>query len=133
MATPGTFMWNELVTPDTAAARDFYTKVFGWSTEEMPLPNPADGIYTIFRHSGEPVAGMLDIRSTGAPDGTPAHWFNYLCVEDAGAACRAITEAGGTVYRDPFVIAGAGTLAIVADAGGSTFGIMQPESKDPTG
>ena len=36
--TPGSMTWNDLVTPDADAAADFYGKLFGWTTEEIPEP-----------------------------------------------------------------------------------------------
>ena len=33
--THGVFSWFELMTTDPKAAKDFYTKLFGWTTEEM--------------------------------------------------------------------------------------------------
>ncbi len=34
----GAFSWCELLTSDVNAAKEFYTKLFGWETEEMPMP-----------------------------------------------------------------------------------------------
>ena len=33
----GTFSWSELLTSDVEAAKAFYTKLFGWSTKDMPM------------------------------------------------------------------------------------------------
>ena len=33
--THGAFSWFELLTTDAKAPKDFYTKLFGWTTEEM--------------------------------------------------------------------------------------------------
>ena len=35
--THGVFSWNELMTTDVAAAKNFYTELFGWTTEEMSV------------------------------------------------------------------------------------------------
>jgi predicted enzyme related to lactoylglutathione lyase len=32
----GTWTWNELVTPDLAAARAFYAELFGWGAQDIP-------------------------------------------------------------------------------------------------
>src|SRR3712207_4666628 len=34
--TPGAMTWNDLVTPDPEGAAEFYGKLFGWTTEEIP-------------------------------------------------------------------------------------------------
>ena len=56
MSTPsnspgyGTFGWYELMTSDTAAAKDFYCNLTGWTTQEMPSQ---DGMhYTVFNVNG---------------------------------------------------------------------------------
>jgi predicted enzyme related to lactoylglutathione lyase len=33
----GAFSWCELMTTDPEAAKVFYTKLFGWSTEELSM------------------------------------------------------------------------------------------------
>ncbi|BCK67871.1 hypothetical protein Srufu_018240 [Streptomyces libani subsp. rufus] len=43
---PGTLVWTELYTTDPAAAQTFYKSVFGWSTQDMPLPG-GGGTYTL--------------------------------------------------------------------------------------
>ncbi len=43
---PGTFCWVELATSDFPAARDFYTRLFGWQVWDAPLPD--GGVYTMF-------------------------------------------------------------------------------------
>lgn len=124
--TPSTFIWNELASTDTAAAREFYTRVFGWTVDEESMPTGET--YTVFKNDGVPVAGMMDVRDTTAPADTPSHWFGYLATRDAAATCRATRESGGVVLREPWSIPGVGTLAILAGPDGSAFGIMQPES-----
>ena len=64
---PGTFSWADLGTPDPAAAKRFYTGLFGWSFEDRPI---SDGeYYTIFDVGGKSVAAlytqMADQRSAG--------------------------------------------------------------------
>lgn len=128
--TPSTIIWNELVSADTAAARDFYTSVFGWSVAEETMPT--GGTYTVFRNGDVPVAGLMDIRDTAAPEGTPSHWFAYISTGDTAAACQAARDSGGTVLREPWPVPGVGTLAILAGPDGGAFGILQPESSADT-
>lgn len=35
----GKFCWYELLTSDTGAAKAFYTKLIGWDTQVVPMPN----------------------------------------------------------------------------------------------
>jgi len=34
---PGTFCWPELSTPDPAAAKQFYTALFGWQFKDSDM------------------------------------------------------------------------------------------------
>src|SRR5881296_1727288 len=43
---PGSFCWAELATSDAESAKKFYTRMFGWTTMELPSPG---GVYTIFQ------------------------------------------------------------------------------------
>ncbi len=57
----GAFTWNELPTPDTAAAREFYTAVFGYSYHPVKAP------WTIrcSRSAGEASAALWDSWKAG--------------------------------------------------------------------
>ena len=35
--TPGTFSWTDLNTTDQESAKAFYTALFGWEIEDMPV------------------------------------------------------------------------------------------------
>ena len=37
----GRFVWYELMASDTDAAKNFYTKVVGWGTQDGPVPGMA--------------------------------------------------------------------------------------------
>src|SRR5256886_12417062 len=61
---PGAFCWAELATTDQSAAINFYSKIFGWSANNMPM-GPND-FYTIFRRSEERRVGK-ECRSRWSP------------------------------------------------------------------
>jgi predicted enzyme related to lactoylglutathione lyase len=35
MKKHGTFIWNELITPDQETSGNFYSKLFGWDRKEV--------------------------------------------------------------------------------------------------
>jgi predicted enzyme related to lactoylglutathione lyase len=43
-----------------------------------------------------------------------------------GATVQKIKAAGGQVFAEPFHVMGEGTMAVVADPSGATFGLLQP-------
>jgi predicted enzyme related to lactoylglutathione lyase len=55
----GTLNWNELATSDMMAARDFYTKLLGWSIEETLTGEGAP--YGVFRNGAGAVGGMMQL------------------------------------------------------------------------
>lgn len=123
----GAVHWTELITGDVETSKKFYVSMFGWDTETMPMPSGVD--YTIFKSNETPVAGMLPMSCTTAPEGTPNHWFTYFAVDDAEAACRSTVDAGGMVVREPFYVPGVGSHAVLSAADGSHFGVVQPDEQ----
>ena len=56
--TPGTFSWAELVTSDPAAAKGFYTQVFGWDYDDQPT-GPDGPPYSMALRDGHHVAALF--------------------------------------------------------------------------
>jgi len=121
----GCFGWNELGTRDTAAAKDFYTAVFDWGTQEEPSPRV--GTYTIWKVGDAMVGGMLDITGF-LPDEVPAHWLVYFTVENTDAALEKVKDGGGDVRMEPIDVP-VGRFAVVADPHGAVFAVMQPSEE----
>jgi predicted enzyme related to lactoylglutathione lyase len=117
---PGAFSWSELYTRDVPAARDFYSKVFGWGTEEEDMPF---GKYTTFQVDGRAIAGGMDM-STMLPESVPPHWLVYFTVKDTEASMKKVQDLGGTVIDGPNPTP-MGPLAIIQDPVGASFAIIQ--------
>jgi predicted enzyme related to lactoylglutathione lyase len=112
--------WIDLNTSDTAAAREFYTGVFGWTAGQA---SEEFGGYFMFEHKGSPVAGCMP-----AMPGAPADlWSVYLTVTDASKTVEAATANGGQVAVPAMTVADTGTMAMVVDPGGSVIGLWQPD------
>src|SRR5262245_42418190 len=63
---PGEACWNELYTPDTSAAFEFYAAIFGWKIlEEMDMGK--DGKYRIFGVGEKRIGGMMGLPMPGMP------------------------------------------------------------------
>lgn len=121
----GCFGWNELGTRDTAAAKRFYTSVFGWGTQDEPSPRA--GTYTIWKVGEAMVGGMLDITGF-LPDEVPAHWLVYFTVQSTDAAVESVKGGGGEVRMEP-IDTPVGRFAVVADPHGAVFAVMQPSAE----
>jgi predicted enzyme related to lactoylglutathione lyase len=70
-ASQGRFVWYELMTTDTQAAKDFYGKVVGWGAQDVSKPGMA---YTLFT-AGTPVAGLMDLPENAKKIGAPPSWL----------------------------------------------------------
>jgi predicted enzyme related to lactoylglutathione lyase len=57
--THGAFSWCELMTTDAPAAKNFYTKVFGWTTEEMSVTPGMT--YTVVKVAGNGIGGIMSM------------------------------------------------------------------------
>jgi predicted enzyme related to lactoylglutathione lyase len=117
---PGTFSWSELVTSDAAAAKHFYTSLFGWEYDDMPIPDgPA---YSMAKRDGQTVAALY------ASDEQPPHWNCYVTVESADDAAAKAKELGANVMAEPFDVMDAGRMAVFADPTGAVLSVWQAGS-----
>jgi uncharacterized protein YndB with AHSA1/START domain/predicted enzyme related to lactoylglutathione lyase len=119
-SAPGTFCWNELMVKDAGAAAKFYTKLFGWQTEEFPGPMK----YTMFKQNGQRVGGLMQPSHEAPP-----HWLAYVEVESVDATVKTAGELGAKVLMPAMDIPTVGRIAIFQDPQGATLGIFQPERK----
>jgi predicted enzyme related to lactoylglutathione lyase len=121
---PCKFGWYELMTSDTAAAGEFYSKVVGWTTTNVGSPEMP---YISFNAKGVGMAGMLTV-----PGVAPA-WIGYIHVSDTDAYVERVVEAGGKVHRPATDVPGMLRFAVVADAQGTAFVLFtsNPEMQSP--
>lgn len=116
---PGAWCWNELATPDPAAAGDFYCGLFGWGR----LTRDMGGMeYTTFSNSGRPIGGMY---KPGPDEPMPASWTVYFAVDDCDASLAEAQSLGGAVLAPAMDIPGVGRFAMLADPQGAVFAIIK--------
>ncbi|GAA1308156.1 MAG: VOC family protein [Brachybacterium tyrofermentans] len=122
--TTGTSTWADLSVTDLAAAKTFYSGLFGWEFEDL---GESFNHYHLIRNGGALVGGIMDVTGMTTPDGQtlPSEWGIYLAVDDARSRTAKVTENGGTVVVPPDAISEAGAMSIVLDATGATIGLWQ--------
>jgi predicted enzyme related to lactoylglutathione lyase len=118
---PGALAWNELGTRDPAAAKAFYSAVFGWEVEDHEMGEM--GTYTEWKVDGNSVGGMMDV-SGRLPDEIPAHWLTYFAVENTDATVETVKSSGGGIAFGPIDIP-AGRFAVATDPHGAAFAVIQ--------
>src|ERR1700682_4447443 len=111
--------WVDLATTDAAAAREFYSKVFGWKIEVNP--DPQYGGYGMGEVGGKRVAGIGPKMSPDAPTA----WSIYIATDDADALAKKAQAAGGKVVAPPFDVGDQGRMAAIQDPSGAVIYIWQ--------
>jgi uncharacterized protein len=115
--THGAFSWFELMTTDPNAAKDFYTTLFGWTTEEM---NNMPGInYTVVKAAGKPVGGIMSMPP-GAEDLAP-NWGAFVTVSDVDAVAANAQRLGGKLLVEPKDIPNVGRFCVIQDRQGAVI------------
>lgn len=111
----GFFSWCELLTSDEAAAKDFYTRLFGWTLEEMPMGMP----YTIVKADGKGIGGIMKIPEEAT--GMPPAWGAYVTVDDVDAVAKTAVALGGSILVEPRDIPGVGRFCVIRDPQGAVI------------
>lgn len=124
MTDHGAVHWNELNTRNVKKAKEFYKKTLGWSYDDMPMGDMY-GTYTIVKVGDKMVGGMFEMKGSMF-EGVPENWLTYFAVDDIDKILKKVKDAGGTVVRDPFDVAGVGRIAIIKDPNGAVQGWMTP-------
>jgi predicted enzyme related to lactoylglutathione lyase len=123
----GSFCWMELSTSDPAAAKQFYSSLFGWEIHDQDM-GPA-GTYTIFRMKGRDCAAAIQLQSAGVPP----HWMLYISTSDVDEASKRVTELGGKVVMGPFDAGEFGRMSIIQDPEGAHFSLWQARKSSGIG
>ncbi len=120
----GTFCWNELMTRDAKSALAFYTKLFGWTTHDMPMEG--DLTYTIVmpKDSQNGIGGVMEMKGE-CFEGVPPHWMSYINVDDIEASTKQAEELGGKVCVPVTPIPNVGFFSIIEDPTGAKFAMFK--------
>ena len=124
MSNTGKFVWFEYVSGDTQKAKGFFGELFGWTTQEVPMP---EGAYEMIASGGRTIGGYLPTPA-GAPK--EAHWLTHLAVADAKATSEQVTKLGGKILKPVFRVGEFGAMAIVADPQGGALALWQPAKSE---
>ena len=119
----GKFVWHDLLTPDVAASRKFYSELFNWSFEEQ-------GRYTVILYNKQRIGGMLEVKpETGKK--AEAVWLAYMSVPDVDKASAYVEDQGGEVIKGPLDMEHRGRGALVSDPLGAHFLLLHALGGDP--
>lgn len=117
MANP--FVHVELNTTDPEKAKAFYSKLFAWTMEDMPM---GPGMtYTMIKPGEGTGGGLMKHPIPGAP----SSWLAYVIVDDVKASTEKATSLGALVMKDVTEIPGMGSFSIITDPTGAALGLWQ--------
>ncbi|GLZ38959.1 VOC family protein [Actinokineospora sp. NBRC 105648] len=112
---PGSLTWNDQKSSDLAAAKQFYSSVFGYAYTDL-----GEEYATIHLAEGEPEVGGI-----GVEQGKPGYWTTYFRVADTDAAIEKVRDLGGSVVDGPYPTP-YGKQALVTDDQGAQFVVIEP-------
>ena len=93
--SPGTVCWVDLATTDAGGAKRFYTGLFGWTAEEVPVGDGA--VYTMFSKDGKQTCAQYEMFGEMREQGVPPHWQSYVSVASTDEYADKADSLGGTV------------------------------------
>lgn len=120
--------WNELATTDAPAAKDFYTRLLGWKSENA-MPMGAAGDYLFVECEGNTIGAINPMLGSTAwgQGGQPPMWLLYLGVEDIAGSLDAAKANGGTVLHGPHEVPGGDHVFIARDPAGAAIAFVGPK------
>jgi predicted enzyme related to lactoylglutathione lyase len=120
---PNPFVHIELQTKDLPKAKDFYSKLFDWKLEDIPIPNGGPP-YTMINVGEGTGGGMF----ANADPEVPSHWLAYVGVDDIAASTNKARDLGTTVLQDVMQIGDYGWLSVIMDPTGAVLAMWKPKS-----
>ena len=121
---PGSFCWADLGTTDQEAAKKFYSAVFGWTANDIPMGDGA--VYSMMQKNGKNAAAISTMQKQQMDMGAPPNWNSYIAVTNVDATSKKAAELGATVVMPPMDVPEAGRMAVVQDPSGAYVSLWQP-------
>lgn len=121
MANP--FVHVELNTTDIDKAKDFYTKLFDWTLEDVDM-GPS-GTYSIIKVGEGTGGGMLK----NPMPGVPSFWLAYVLVDEIGAATKKAASLGAKVVKESVEVPNMGWFSIIEDPTGAALALWQAKER----
>lgn len=118
----GSFVWYEMMATDTQAAVDFYTKLIGWTTQEL---NDLGQPYTMWVAGESPFAGLMELPDEALSAGAPPYWLGYVVVDDVDKTTSRAIELGANVLVGPQDIPTVGRFSVIADPQGAVISLFK--------
>jgi predicted enzyme related to lactoylglutathione lyase len=120
MANP--FVHVELNTTDVAKAKAFYSKLFNWELEDVPM---GDMTYTLIKVGEGTGGGML----TNPMPQAGSFWLAYVLVDDVGAETEKARGLGAKIVKEVTEVPNVGWFSILQDPTGAGLALWKPKPR----
>jgi predicted enzyme related to lactoylglutathione lyase len=111
--------WFELTTGDIDRAAAFYSGLFGWTPEFLPVPGSKCAVFKL----GElRVAGLLSL--TPHMLSQRSRWETFFTVRDVDQAARDALDLGATLSEPVLEVAGIGRFCGITSPQGLAFHLI---------
>jgi hypothetical protein len=117
---PNPFVHVELNTTDLPKAKAFYSQLFDWKLDDMPMPG---GTYTLINVGSGTGGGMMQHPVPGAPSA----WLAYVQVDDIKAATQKAKSLGADIKMEVTEIPNVGSFSIFTDPTGAALALFKPK------
>jgi predicted enzyme related to lactoylglutathione lyase len=121
----------EMPAEDRKRMADFYTKVFGWKTEQLgeDMGNYVLATTTDSDEKGPKKPGAINGGFFQKTDDKPAQYPSVvIAVENIREHMKSVERAGGKVLGEPWDIPGVGLYVSFLDTEGNRVGMIQPKN-----
>ncbi len=116
-AFQGKILSRDLLTRDASQAKKFYASLFGWQYR-------CEDRFSVIIHQGREIGVIAEVP-TSETAVAASRWIPSLSVENLKHAMAFTKDSGGKVNEGPVTMGKRGSGALVRDAGGAQFVLLQ--------
>lgn len=127
----GNFCWTELATTEQAAAKEYYSKLFGWNPNDYPMG--PDAVYTMLDFHGKNAAALYGMDKDQQSRGVPPHWNYYVSVTNVDEMTAKAKSLGATAIMEPFDVMDVGRMSVIQDPTGAALCLWQAKQHQGMG
>ncbi len=108
----------EIPADDVGSSKQFYTEVFGWSFQDLPMDQ---GVYAMYETRKGGIGGGIMTPLQGAPKSI----VNYILVDQIEPILEQILSQGGDVLLPKTQVGDMGWMAHFMDPSGNVLGLWK--------
>lgn len=120
LASPGDWIWVQLLSRDARKAADFYKSVAGYEVVENTESSVVDYVLTSKGYARATVHGIPASETQVKPA-----WLPFVRVKSIGESLALVSKLGGKTLLEPRAELLQGKMAVIADPSGAAIGLLE--------